>query len=117
MSSEDKTKRKATISLACKDISQKIRNLPIAQVLAAPRILLDETRRTPYKKFGESKGLLDQILIHQGGSNILDMADISPVVASAENFEVCRVYTFPGDTDASTEVENIIRTSVVEVAK
>ena len=117
ISSEEKTKRKATIRLACKDISQKIRNLPIAQAGGAPRILLDETRRTPYKSFEDSKGLLDQILIRQGGNNILDMADISETVASAQTYDVCRVYTFSGDTEADNEVWNIIRTSAEEAQK
>ena len=117
MSPDDHAKRKAQIRLACKDISKKIESLPATSAPGVPRILLDETRRTPYKKFEDSKGLLNQILIRQGDRNILDMADISPVVASAETFEVCRVYTFTGDTDANTEVENIMRTSIAEVAK
>ena len=117
ISSDEKIKRKAKIRLACKDISQKIRALPLAQTAGPPRILLDETRRTPYKSFEDSKGLLDQILIRQGDSNILDMADISETVASAETYDVCRVYTFSGDTEADNEVENIIRTSAKEVQK
>jgi hypothetical protein len=38
------------------------------------------------------------------------MAEISPVVASAETFEVCRVYVTEGDTEARTVVENKLRT-------
>jgi uncharacterized protein len=117
MSADDQQKRKAKIQLACKDISKKVEPLQTWSPTGLPRILLDETRRPPYKKFEDSKGLLNQILIRQGDSNVLDMADISPTVASAENFDVCRVYTFPGDTDAEVEVKNIIRTSVAEVAK
>lgn len=117
MSADDQEKRRAKILLACKDISKKIESLSIAVAPGAPRILLDETRRTPYKKFQDSKGLLNQILIRQGDHNILDMADISPTVASAKSYDVCRVYTFRGDTEAETEVRNIIGTSITEVEK
>jgi hypothetical protein len=53
--------------------------------------------------------LLNQILI-RSGQDTMDMAEISPVVASAETFEVCRVYITDGDTEAKGMIENIMRT-------
>lgn len=40
------------------------------------------------------------------------MAEISPVVASAEAFEVCRVYVTEGDIEACDMLENEIRTQL-----
>jgi uncharacterized protein len=70
---------------------------------------IDQDRRTPYKKFQDSQSLLNQILI-RSGQDTMDMAEISPVVASAETFEVCRVYITDGDTEAKGMIENIMRT-------
>jgi HD superfamily phosphohydrolase len=70
---------------------------------------IDQDRRTPYKKFQDSQSLLNQILI-RAGKDTVDMAEISPVVASAETFEVCRVYVTAGDTEAKCMIENILRT-------
>jgi HD superfamily phosphohydrolase len=69
----------------------------------------DQDRRTPYKKFQDSQSLLNQILI-RSGAGYVDMAEISPVVASAETFEVCRVYVTDGDPEARSMVENIMET-------
>lgn len=70
---------------------------------------VDQDRRTPYKKFQDSQSLLNQILVRYGEDHV-DMAEISPVVASAETFEVCRIYITDGDTEAKCMVENICRT-------
>jgi type IV secretory pathway VirB4 component len=40
------------------------------------------------------------------------MAEVSPVVASAETFEVCRAYIFDGDSESKVMVENIIGTNI-----
>ena len=40
------------------------------------------------------------------------MAEISPVVAGAETFEVCRVYIADDDTEARNVLENKIRTEL-----
>jgi hypothetical protein len=70
---------------------------------------IDQDRRTPYKKFQDSQSLLNQILI-RSGNHTVDVAEISPVVASAETFEVCRIYFTDGDTEAKGMIENILRT-------
>ena len=75
----------------------------------SPPTFIDQDRRTPYKKFQDSQSLLDQILI-RSGTEYVDMAEFSPVVASAETFEVCRVYISEGDIEARQMLENIMRT-------
>jgi uncharacterized protein len=65
------------------------------------------------KRFQESQTLVNQILI-RSGAEYVDMAEISPVVASAETFEVCRVYITEGDAEARSMFENIIGTKCAE---
>lgn len=76
--------------------------------------MVDQTKRTPYKRYQESKTLLNQILISQGEGRVEDMARISSVVASAQTYEVCRAYYAEGDTEAQDMVENIIGTVLGE---
>src|SRR5438067_8603498 len=66
---------------------------------------------SPIKSSKISQSLLNQILI-KSGNEYIDMAELSPVVASAEAFEVCRLYTDEDDNDARGMIENIMRTEL-----
>lgn len=72
-------------------------------------ILVDQVRRSPYKKYQDSQTPLNQILVRHG-ETVIDMAEFSAVVASAETYEVCRAYIADGDTEAKRAIENIMRT-------
>jgi len=106
--------RNARIQGRCKQIVAIVEEWSANRPEFAPPILLDQARRRPYTGFGDSGSLLNQILIRLSGNKCLDMADISPMVANAETFEVCRVYITDGDSESKTRVENIIRTTPEE---
>jgi hypothetical protein len=48
------------------------------------------------------------------GGESLDMADLSPVVANAETFEVCRCYVIGDYEKARSMIKNIIGTLTTE---
>ena len=102
--------RQFDLNLACKEIVGRIEEFTSARQPDQPQIFVDEGRRAPYKKFQESKSLLNQILIKHGEDRFEDMARLSPVVASAETFVVCRAYHDEDDTEGRTMLENIIGT-------
>ena len=102
--------RQARLKLACNEVIEEIENWAYARTADEPQILIDQTRRQPYKKIQESKSPLNQILIKHGQNRFEDMAQLSPVVASAEAFEVCRAYHEEDDTEGRDVIENIIRT-------
>lgn len=56
-----------------------------------PYLLQDKASRSPYKRFEESKGPLNQIMVRTG-SGMADLGELSPVVASIPTFEVLRYY-------------------------
>jgi HD superfamily phosphohydrolase len=103
---EERTERAAKIRLHCNNVVSTFDDWAQGRPVPA---FIDQDRRTPYKKFQESQTLLNQILI-RSGAEYVDMAQISPVVASAETFEVCRVYITEGDNEARDMLENIIGT-------
>ena len=74
----------------------------------APRILIDRARRSPYTRFQEAKGPLNQIRIRTGPNTILDLAEHSPVVAAIANFELFRAYVWPIDGESGVMVERIV---------
>ena len=45
-----------------------------------------------------------------GENHFEDMAHLSPVVSSAETFEICRAYHDSDDTEGQSVIENIIGT-------
>lgn len=75
----------------------------------APRILIDQAVRDPYKRVQESKGPLNQLRIRIAGDRILDMAESSPVVAGIEKFKLFRAYVDEQDVEAKSVVERVIK--------
>lgn len=106
--------RNARIQRRCQQIVAAVEAWAASRSTSATPILIDQVRRQPYKRFQDSRTMLNQILIRHGADSSLDMADISPVVASAETFEVCRIYVAKGDSESETMVRNIMRTTPEE---
>lgn len=106
-----RTARSAKILFHCDNVVAAVQERKSSRAEVASPVLVDQTRREPYKKFQESQTLLNQILIRLGRDPV-DMAEISPVVASAETFDVCRVYLPEDDTDGRSVLENIMRTEI-----
>jgi len=70
-------------------------------------VLLDQTKRPPYKRFDESKGPLNQIMVRNSDGKLSDLAEYSPVVAAMPTFEVARYY-FDRDGNAETHLKKIV---------
>ena len=87
-------------------IETKLSTWAKANSTGAPRILTDRAVRDPYRRFEESKGPLNQIHIRLSGSEVLDVASCSPVIAAIESFELFRAYT--DDSEARSVVERVV---------
>jgi HD superfamily phosphohydrolase len=105
---KERAERAAKIQLSCTNVVSAFDDWARDRSDWVPTFI-DQDRRSPYKKFQDSQSLLNHILI-RSGTGYVDMAETSPVVASAETYEVCRVYVTDGDNEARKMVENIIRT-------
>jgi len=101
----EREERRAQIRSRCDKVIGSFNEWAEGRPDSAPRNFLDKTSRTPYKKFKESQSLPNQIFI-RSGKDYLDMSRISPVVAGAETFEVCRVYV--GDSDAECKLRQLL---------
>ena len=108
----ERTLRNAEIRERCRQIVVRIEAWSAERPGSTSPVLIDQAARQPYKKIQDSRSLLNQILIRQGPGDPVDMAEVSPVVASAETFEVCRAYIFDGDSESKVMVENIIGTNI-----
>jgi HD superfamily phosphohydrolase len=102
----------ARITLACSNIENTLKALPISSPDSPARILLDRYDRPPYKRYQDSNTPLNRILIRLGAGEPRDMAELSPVIAGAETFSIFRAYVFRDDTEARSMVENIMRTEI-----
>lgn len=112
---EGRPAHRARVNLKCSNITKALRDWLETLPDGAEPVLIDlpPKPRHPYKQYQDSKALLNRILIRlEKDARPIDVATLSPVVASAEPFEVCRAYTFRGDTESRDRVENIIGTEV-----
>ena len=73
-----------------------------------PRILVDHANREPYKRFQESKGPLNQIMLRTVNGDLVDVAKLSSVVAAIKPLILFRLYTSRTDTQAMRFVEQTI---------
>ncbi|MEZ5787126.1 MAG: hypothetical protein R3D62_11830 [Xanthobacteraceae bacterium] len=76
---------------------------------AAPRLLIDEVERSPYKKLTEdTKGPLNQINIRTEGDHLVDLSKRSNVVAELKNYKAFRVYHADSGDEAKRKITEII---------
>lgn len=92
----------------CADIRDEISAWSDAQTEAAPRALIDQQGRSPYKRITETKGPLDQINIRTDGGFLIDLAQRSKVVAELQTYKLLRVYHDGDDTEAKSKINEII---------
>lgn len=71
-------------------------------------VLFDKLTRSPYKRFHESKGPLNQIMVRETGGRLVDLAEFSPVVRAIRPFEVVRYYFDKDDTKSRETLSSII---------
>jgi uncharacterized protein len=112
--SEERQKRQARVKLLCDGVVTELKEREAARTDGTVKCLVDQYVRHPYKRYQDSKTPLNQILIRLGAGPPIDMADLSPVIANAEPFNVCRSYIFRDDTESAGMIENIVRTKVQE---
>jgi uncharacterized protein len=84
---------------------------------AGHRILVDDELREAYKTFQESKGPLNQIRIRTAGGDLVDLGEVSKIVAAIEPFRSFRLYHADGDEDAIKYVEQAIQKELNDAAK
>lgn len=77
-----------------------------------PRLLTDEGRREPYKRFQEEKGPLNQIMIRNKENEIIDINECSDIVRSMRVFNFYRVYVAEDDAEAGRAVKFAIDASL-----
>lgn len=114
---ERREHRNARTKLICDEVIAELKKIGEAGPDAPARFLVDQYVRNPYKRFQDSKTPLNQILIRLSPDKVTDMAELSPVIAHAEPFSLCRIYIFRDDSDASDVIENIMRTKIKEGGK
>lgn len=76
------------------------------------QVFIDEYSRHPYKRNDAQETPLNQIYMNVGGDYPQDAADVSPVVAGAEPFIVCRAYVFRDDDEALRTVKKAIESKI-----
>ncbi|MDH4987692.1 HD domain-containing protein [Aminobacter anthyllidis] len=108
---DDRREREAKITLKVKSAIKEIEEIASKREADNKKeILVDQYKRSPYKKFQDSQTPLNQILIRRSDS-IQDMAHLSSVVSGADSFEVDRVYICDDDAEARTAIKKILQTS------
>jgi hypothetical protein len=109
---EDRAAYQARIMLACTRIEKALKSRSSEARDQPERVFIDSYSRPPYKRYQDSQTPLNRILIRTGPGRPQDMADLSPIIASAEPFNICRAYVFRDDTQAAEAVENEMRTEI-----
>ncbi|MFC5423190.1 hypothetical protein ACFPOB_26950, partial [Bosea eneae] len=111
---EPREQRQARIKVICDAVAGELKSRESEKPGGPVRFLVDQYARNPYKRFQDSKTPLNQILLRAGEGAPRDIAEFSPVIASAEPFNLCRAYVFRDDTEATSEIENVMRTKFAE---
>jgi uncharacterized protein len=111
---EGREQRHSRVRLTCDAVVSELKAQNGARSDNCSRFLVDEYIRHPYRRFQDSKTPLNQILIRLGDGPPNDMAELSPTIAHAEPFNICRAYVFRDDTDADSMIRNIMRTKIGE---
>jgi uncharacterized protein len=93
---------------ACASIGRELQAWEKKQNPECPQILIDDATRIPYRKFQESKGPLNQIMIKTSNGALIDVAQTSKLVVASEPFKLFRVYISRGNVVA----ENFIKKAI-----
>ena len=72
-------------------------------------ILKDQVSRSPYKRFEESKGPLNQIMVRDATGGLVDLGEFSPVVRAIPIFEVMRYYFNRDEKGTGKKLEGFIK--------
>jgi len=97
------------VDRACAAIVERVEDWVLSKKTNRTRILIDEAIRNPYKRFDESKGPLNQILMKSSDDKLVDIAEQSSVVAAILPFKLNRLYVADEDTEAHEFVTKLIQ--------
>jgi len=100
------------IEKACERVNSKISDWLDQKGCIAPRIITDQAERKPYRRFHETTGPVNQILIQTRNGELIDLVKRSEVVAAIKSFKLYRVYMSESDHEARTFVEQAIDAEV-----
>lgn len=114
-SGEERSRYRTHVTNVCVAIQTEAEAHCVLEPDGPEPILIDRARRPPYKRYQDSDTPLNRILLRAGPSRVTDMAELSPVIAGAEPYEICRAYVRRGDTEATDMIQNIIRTQIAAV--
>ncbi len=98
----------------CADIAAALADWSVSLKSTVPRVLVDQEKRSPYKRITETKGPLDQINIRTDGGYLVDLAQRSKVVAELQAYKLFRAYHEPDDQDAAQRINQIIEARINE---
>lgn len=91
------------------ELEKRIKNWNEEHMENVPRILLDSEERKPYKKISETKGPVNQILIHTREGKPDDIRNKSDLVKSLETFKINRAYFCEDDSEVREFLMNEIK--------
>lgn len=77
-------------------------------------LLYDKASRPPYKRFDESKGPLNQIMVRTG-SGMADLGEFSPIVNSIPTFEVSRYYFDREKSEVASMLKSVLDEEIKSV--
>jgi len=95
------------LDISCAEIKIKIEEWAREDSSPFPRILVDDCERSPYKKYKEEKGPLNQINVLDNGK-LHDLSEVSDVVGAIKDFKAFRVYVDGDDEEAKNFIKKEI---------
>ena len=98
----------AKIDRCCADAIIKLQEWEQANKGDVPRLLTDQSERTPYKAGGGTSGPTEQINVRTDGGALIDLKQRSEVVSALSVFKLTRVYHSHTDTDVVTVIKGIV---------
>jgi uncharacterized protein len=96
------------IDKCCASIKVDLNSWSTKKAGDCPRILVDDTVRSPYGPSGESKGPLDRINVKTASGTLCDLSERSSVVASLKTYKIVRAYVAGDDSEALKAVDKIV---------
>ena len=96
------------IDKCCVSIKSKLSEWELDKNRIAPRVLIDEGSRSPYKPSGESKSPLDRINVRTAPDVLIDLSERSSVVGALKAYKFLRAYVDESDAEAQQAIEKIV---------
>lgn len=98
----------ARIDKCCADVLLKLQEWEQNNRGDVPRLLTDQSERTPYKSGEVTGGPIERINVRTDGGELIDLKQRSEVVASLSVFKLTRVYYSNSDKAALDAIDTII---------